>query len=163
MKAAALLELEPATAGPDPHDLESGAQELERVADFLESDALRIRCSVFLNSRALLTVSMADRHRAHLLRERAKALRARALELIDLELESRPLEPDHDADAFVHYTRAGIALEVEGKRIGTYPTLRRAAAALRLWSHRSHYWPEVWICGEHGPTVRPVTTSRWWT
>lgn len=59
-------------------------------------------------------------------------------------------------DAYIAYERNGLYVSFAGKTVGTYETLRRAMAAVSVEMRRQGYFPNVWLTGEHGPTIRRI-------
>jgi hypothetical protein len=59
-------------------------------------------------------------------------------------------------DAWISYTNRGIEVSFAGKHIGTFDRLTRAQACVSLAMRKEGYFPNVWVSGEHGPTVRRI-------
>jgi hypothetical protein len=59
-------------------------------------------------------------------------------------------------DAWISYSHGGIEVSFAGKYIGRFERLTRAQAAVSLEMRKSGYFPNVWLAGEHGPTVRRI-------
>jgi hypothetical protein len=61
-----------------------------------------------------------------------------------------------ESDAYINYGRQGLEVSFDGKYIGRYETLRRAQAKVSLLMREHGYFPNVWLTGEHGPTIRRI-------
>lgn len=59
-------------------------------------------------------------------------------------------------DAWISLERGGYYVSFDGKTIGKYETERRARAAVSVEMRRTGYYPNVFLTGEHGPTVRRI-------
>jgi hypothetical protein len=59
-------------------------------------------------------------------------------------------------DGWISCDRGGYFASLGGKRLGTFERLSRAKAAISLEMRRSGYYPNVFLSGEHGPTVRRI-------
>jgi hypothetical protein len=59
-------------------------------------------------------------------------------------------------DAYISYENNGIGVSFGGKHIGRFNTLRRAKACVSVEMRKSGYYPNVFLCGEHGPTIRRI-------
>ena len=64
------------------------------------------------------------------------------------------LSYDPGARGGVYVSCGDIGRDKDGLLNHTYPTMRRAVAALRLAMYRNGVYPNVWIEGEHGPSQR---------
>lgn len=53
-------------------------------------------------------------------------------------------------DATVEFSRGEYVLHVGYEHIGSYPRETRARAAMRLWSERNGFFPNLWRVGERG-------------
>jgi hypothetical protein len=61
-----------------------------------------------------------------------------------------------ESDAYITFTPRGVEVSFDGKHIGTYERESRARAAVSVEMRRSGYFPNVFLCGEHGPTIRRI-------
>ena len=59
-------------------------------------------------------------------------------------------------DAWISLERGGYHVSFAAKSIGTFETERRARAAVSVEMRRTGYYPNVFLAGEHGPTVRRI-------
>jgi hypothetical protein len=59
-------------------------------------------------------------------------------------------------DGWISCERGGYFASLGGKRLGTFERLTRAQAAISLEMRRSGYFPNVFLAGEHGHSVRRV-------
>jgi len=60
-------------------------------------------------------------------------------------------------DAWISSEIRGYSVSFDSKYIGTYPTLRRAQAKVSLLMRETGYYPNVFLAGEHGPSVRRIS------
>lgn len=61
-----------------------------------------------------------------------------------------------DEDAYISYGNHGIEVSLAGKHLGTFTTERRARAAVSVAMRKEGFYPNVWLTGEHGPTIRRI-------
>jgi hypothetical protein len=61
-----------------------------------------------------------------------------------------------ESDAWISSERNGYSVSFDGKYIDTYPRLNRAMAKVSLLMRDSGYYPNVFLAGEHGPSVRRI-------
>ena len=61
-----------------------------------------------------------------------------------------------DMDAYISCDRNGYGVSFDGKFVGTYGTERRARAKVSLLMRETGYYPNVYLTGEHGPTIRRI-------
>jgi hypothetical protein len=59
-------------------------------------------------------------------------------------------------DAYVTFTTHGVEASLAGKSLGTFRTERRARAAVSVAMRKEGYFPNVFLQGEHGPSVRRI-------
>lgn len=59
-------------------------------------------------------------------------------------------------DAWISSGTRGWEVSFAGKFIGTFKRESRARAAVSLEMRKSGYYPNVWLAGEHGPSVRRI-------
>ena len=59
-------------------------------------------------------------------------------------------------DGWISSERNGYAVSLDGKTIGTYPRLNRALAAMAIAQRDAGYYPNTFLSGEHGPSVRRI-------
>jgi len=62
----------------------------------------------------------------------------------------------NEDDAWISYEPRGLEVSFAGEHIGTFKTLRRARAAVSVEMRKQGYFPNVWLAGEHGPSVRMI-------
>jgi hypothetical protein len=70
-------------------------------------------------------------------------------------LEDNGMGADED-DAYIGYSHGRLEVSFDGKHIGTFTRLGRAKACVSLEMRKSGYFPNVWLTGEHGPTIRRI-------
>lgn len=74
--------------------------------------------------------------------------------------ELRSFEDDgmgaDEEDAYINYGNDGLEVSFAGKYIGRYQTLRRAQACVSVLMRREGFYPNVWLTGEHGPSIRRI-------
>lgn len=59
-------------------------------------------------------------------------------------------------DAWITDERGGYAVSFDGKYVDRFPRLNRAKAMVSLLMRDSGYYPNVFLSGEHGPSVRRI-------
>lgn len=59
-------------------------------------------------------------------------------------------------DAYIGISNRGYEVSFDGKYVDTYPRLNRAMAKVSLLMRDSGYYPNVFLTGEHGPTIRRI-------
>ena len=59
-------------------------------------------------------------------------------------------------DGWISYEPNGIYASLSGERLGRFDTLRRAQAAISVAMRKQGYYPNVFVSGEHGPSVRRI-------
>lgn len=59
-------------------------------------------------------------------------------------------------DGWISYERDGIHASLSGKHLGKFERLTRAQAAISVEMRKSGYYPNVFLSGEHGPSVRRI-------
>lgn len=62
----------------------------------------------------------------------------------------------HEDDGWISYESNGIHASLSGTHLGTFTRLSRAKAAISLEMRKTGYYPNVFLSGEHGPTVRRI-------
>jgi hypothetical protein len=59
-------------------------------------------------------------------------------------------------DAWISLAHGWIDVSFAGEHLGRFETERRARAAVSVAMRKTGYFPNVWLTGEHGPSVRRI-------
>jgi hypothetical protein len=62
-----------------------------------------------------------------------------------------------EQDAWINCSSySGYEVMFESKHVGNFKTLRRAKAAVSIAMRKAGYFPNVYLTGEHGPSIRRI-------